>query len=94
MAGSLGKSIERIRRCGTNPLPSPLPSKTLQEAHRRQLIDHESFLAYGIGLSFFTLGVVGVLGSDDIFACFIAGNSLTWRNFYVNEMEDETFQDG
>ncbi|GAA5931447.1 uncharacterized protein JCM15063_001470 [Sporobolomyces koalae] len=67
--------------------------KTLKEAHRRQLIDHESFLAYGVGLTFLTLGVVGVLGSDDVLACFIAGNSLTWSDHYRVETEDETFQD-
>jgi hypothetical protein len=48
--------------------------KTLKEAHKRNLIDHESFLAYGVGLSFLVLGVVGVLGSDDLLAAFIAGN--------------------
>jgi NhaP-type Na+/H+ or K+/H+ antiporter len=67
--------------------------KTLKEAHNRQLIDHESFLAYGLGLTFFTLGVVGVLGSDDVLACFIAGNSLTWYDFVRVETEDDTFQD-
>lgn len=33
-------------------------------------------LAYGIGLAFFTLGVVGCLGSDDVLAAFVAGNRL------------------
>ena len=67
--------------------------KTLKEAHRRRLIDHESFLSYGIGLALLTLGLVGILGADDVLACFIAGNSLTWQDFYRVENEDETFQD-
>lgn len=33
-----------------------------------------SFLAIGIGLTFLTLGLTGMLGSDDILACFIVGN--------------------
>ncbi|KAI5478602.1 Cation/H+ exchanger [Pseudohyphozyma bogoriensis] len=70
-----------------------LARKTLKEAHKRKLIDHESFLSFGIGLAFLTLGVVGVLGSDDVLACFVAGNSLTWRDFYRIESEDDTFQD-
>lgn len=49
--------------------------KTLKEAHKRQLIDHESFLAYGVGLAFLVLGVLGILGSDDVLAAFVAGNS-------------------
>lgn len=68
--------------------------KTLKAAHTRQLIDHESFLAYGLGLTFLTLGIVGVLGSDDVLACFIAGNSLTWHDFVRVETEDDSFQDG
>ncbi|GAA6062359.1 hypothetical protein JCM10212_005701 [Sporobolomyces blumeae] len=66
---------------------------TLKQAHKRQLIDHESFLAYGVGLTFLTLGIVGVLGSDDVLACFIAGNSLTWSDHYRIETEEESFQD-
>ncbi|GAA6057769.1 hypothetical protein JCM3770_006835 [Rhodotorula araucariae] len=70
-------------------------AKTLKYAHSRQLVDHESFLAYGVGLALFTLGVVGVLGSDDVLACFVAGNSLTWHDFYRVEKHehDDTFQD-
>lgn len=72
-----------------------LARKTLKFAHNRRLIDHESFLAYGVGLALFTLGVVGVLGSDDVLACFVAGNSLTWRDFYrIEASEEDTFQDG
>ncbi|GAA5989255.1 hypothetical protein JCM10908_001228 [Rhodotorula pacifica] len=71
-----------------------LARKTLKFAHNHRLIDHESFLAYGVGLALFTLGVVGVLGSDDVLACFVAGNSLTWRDFYrIEASEDDTFQD-
>ncbi|GAA5871710.1 hypothetical protein JCM3774_003025 [Rhodotorula dairenensis] len=71
-----------------------LARKTLKFAHNHRLIDHESFLAYGVGLALFTLGVVGVLGSDDVLACFVAGNSLTWRDFYrIEASEEDTFQD-
>ncbi|GAA6004531.1 hypothetical protein JCM10207_000920 [Rhodosporidiobolus poonsookiae] len=67
--------------------------KTLKFAHGRGYIDHESFLAYGVGLALFTLGIVGVLGSDDVLACFVAGNSLTWHDFYRREAsEEDTFQ--
>lgn len=50
--------------------------KTLKWAEQRQWVDHDNFLAYGVGLTFFTLGVVGLIGSDDIFAGFIVGNSF------------------
>ncbi len=79
--------------CVLGALIGYIARKTLKEAHRRRLIDHESFLAYGIGLAFLTLGLVGILGADDVLACFVVGNSLTWQDFYRLENEDETFQD-
>jgi NhaP-type Na+/H+ or K+/H+ antiporter len=60
-------------------------------AHR--LIDHESFLSFGIALTFFTLGVVGILGSDDILCCFIVGNAFTWDDWFRVQTEDHAFQD-
>ncbi|KAL8292334.1 hypothetical protein RQP46_001800 [Phenoliferia psychrophenolica] len=79
--------------CAMGALIGFVARKSLKIAHKRKLIDHESFLAYGIGLAFFTLGVVGVIGSDDVLAAFVAGNSLTWKDFYRIESEDDTFQD-
>ncbi|GAA5848387.1 hypothetical protein JCM8547_004499 [Rhodosporidiobolus lusitaniae] len=71
-----------------------LARKTLKFSHNRSYIGHEEFLAYGVGLALFVLGVVGVLGSDDVLACFIAGNSLTWKDFYrIEASENDTFQD-
>jgi NhaP-type Na+/H+ or K+/H+ antiporter len=66
---------------------------TLQLADRLSLIDHESFLSFGIALTFFTLGIVGVLGSDDILCCFIVGNSFTWDDWFRVQTEDHAFQD-
>ena len=82
--------------CAIGAVIGFLAAKTLKFCHARQLVDHESFLAYGVGLALFTLGVVGILGSDDILACFVAGNSLTWHDFYRIEKHEheDTFQDG
>lgn len=33
------------------------------------------------------MGLVGIIGSDDLLACFIAGNSLTWNDWYRVESE-------
>ncbi|WVQ97379.1 hypothetical protein IAU59_004491 [Kwoniella sp. CBS 9459] len=67
--------------------------KALRFARAKQLIDHESFLSFGVALTFMTLGVVGILGSDDIFCCFIVGNSFTWDDWFRLETEDDGFQD-
>jgi NhaP-type Na+/H+ or K+/H+ antiporter len=34
------------------------------------------------------MGSVGLLGSDDLLACFIAGNSFTWDDWFREETED------
>lgn len=34
------------------------------------------------------MGFVGLLGSDDLLACFIAGNSFTWDDWFRIETED------
>jgi NhaP-type Na+/H+ or K+/H+ antiporter len=60
---------------------------------RTSLIDHESFLSFGVALTFFTLGVVGILGSDDILCCFIVGNSFTWDDWFPVQTQDHAFQD-
>jgi len=57
------------------------------------LIDHESFLSFGVALTFFTLGIVGILGSDDILCCFVVGNSFTWDDWFRVQTEDHAFQD-
>lgn len=61
-----------------------LPSaarKALKWAEQRDLVDHDNFLAFGVGLTFFTLGVVGMIGSDDILCCFVVGNAFTWDDW-------------
>lgn len=50
----------------------------LKYATLKGWIDKESFLAYSIGLALFIMGTLSIAGSDDILACFIAGNVLTW----------------
>lgn len=46
-----------------------------------------------MALTFFTLGVVGILGSDDILCCFVVGNSFTWDDWFRVQSEDHSFQD-
>ncbi|CAD6898961.1 unnamed protein product [Tilletia controversa] len=67
--------------------------KTLRWAEERQLIDRESFFSYGLALALFTLGTTGLFGSDDIFACFVAGNSFTWDDRYRISSEESDVQD-
>lgn len=73
-----------------------LAHKTLKWAETRGYIDRDNFFAYGFGLALFTLGTTGLYGSDDILACFVAGNAFTWKDWYrvrTQEEEEDSFQD-
>ena len=40
----------------------------------------------------FIIGTVGLIGSDDVLACFIAGNAFTWDDWFRVETADDTLQ--
>lgn len=67
--------------------------KLLFYSQSRELIDKESFLVFGIALSLFIMGLVGIMESDDLLACFIAGNSFTWDDWFRKEIESTHMQE-
>jgi NhaP-type Na+/H+ or K+/H+ antiporter len=56
-------------------------------ALRKKWIDSESFLLWPMALGLFTIGVCGMLGTDDLLACFVAGNVMNWNGLYLEEAE-------
>jgi sodium/hydrogen antiporter len=82
-----------ILSIGYGALVGYIARKTLRWAEGRSYIDKANFFAYGLGLAFFTLGTTGLFGSDDILACFIAGNSFTWDDWFRIRTEDNDFQE-
>ncbi|KAJ1816763.1 hypothetical protein LPJ56_004221 [Coemansia sp. RSA 2599] len=65
----------------------------LQYARKNGWIDHDSFFSFAVSLTLLTLGIVSLIGSDDILACFIAGNALTWDDWFREETTESHFQD-
>ncbi|CEP08860.1 hypothetical protein [Parasitella parasitica] len=61
--------------------------KLLKYAEQKRFIDKESFLVFAVALALFLMGTVGLIGSDDLLACFIAGNSFTWNDWFRVETE-------
>ena len=53
--------------------------KLVKGAKNRNLIDKESFLVFSIALALAVAGCVSILASDDLLACFIAGNVFAWE---------------
>jgi len=54
---------------------------------RRKWIDAESYLLFPAALGMFIVGTCGAIGTDDLLACFVAGNALNWDGQYLEETE-------
>ncbi|KAJ2389223.1 hypothetical protein GGI23_005882 [Coemansia sp. RSA 2559] len=67
--------------------------KALKYAETAGWVDKESFLSSSITLTLLLVGVCTVIGTDDIFCCFIAGNSFTWDDWFRIESEDTGLQE-
>lgn len=64
----------------------------LHWAETRRYVDRESFLVFAISLALFITGTCGMIGSDDVLACFIAGNVFTWDDWFRQETMDDSLQ--
>lgn len=54
-----------------------IAKELLHWAEGKRYVDRESFLVFAITLALFIVGTVGMIGSDDVLACFIAGNTVS-----------------
>ena len=64
----------------------------LQWAKKKKFVDRESFLVFAITLALFIVGTCGMIGTDDILACFIAGNAFTIDDWFRLETLDDSLQ--
>ncbi|KAJ5032927.1 uncharacterized protein L3040_009516 [Drepanopeziza brunnea f. sp. 'multigermtubi'] len=64
----------------------------LHWAEEKKFVDRESFLVFAITLALFIVGTCGIIGSDDVLACFIAGNVFTWDDWFRLETLDDSLQ--
>jgi sodium/hydrogen antiporter len=69
-----------------------LAKELLHYAEERKWVDRESFLVFAISIALFTTGTCGLIGSDDVLACFIAGNVFTWDDWFRLETMDDSLQ--
>lgn len=58
-----------------------LAKELLHFAEQKKWVDRESFIVFAITIALFTTGTCGMIGSDDVLACFIAGNAFTWDDW-------------
>ncbi|KAG0354193.1 hypothetical protein BGZ54_001795, partial [Gamsiella multidivaricata] len=67
--------------------------KLVKGAKNRKLIDKESFLVFSIALALAVAGIVSILASDDLLACFICGNIFAWDDWFSNEIAEAHIQE-
>ncbi|KAL3430208.1 Sodium/hydrogen exchanger family-domain-containing protein [Aspergillus tetrazonus] len=56
-------------------------------ALRRKWVDGECYLLFPAALGLFIIGTCGVIGTNDLLACFSAGTALNWDGAYLSETE-------
>ncbi|OTA53448.1 hypothetical protein K449DRAFT_339739 [Hypoxylon sp. EC38] len=66
-----------------------IAKELLHFCEERKFVDRESFLVFAFSLALFITGTCGMIGSDDILACFIAGNVFTWDDWFRLQTLDE-----
>lgn len=69
-----------------------IAKELLHWAEEHKYVDRESFLVFAVAIALFIVGTAGLFGSDDVFACFIAGNSFTWDDWFRKETHDDSLQ--
>ncbi|KAI1418149.1 Sodium/hydrogen exchanger family-domain-containing protein [Hypoxylon sp. FL1857] len=69
-----------------------IAKELLHFCEERKFVDRESFLVFAFSLALFITGTCGMIGSDDILACFIAGNVFTWDDWFRLQTLDDSLQ--
>ncbi|KKK12450.1 hypothetical protein P175DRAFT_0532195 [Aspergillus ochraceoroseus IBT 24754] len=64
----------------------------LHWAEEKHYVDRESFLVFAIALALFIVGTCGMIGTDDLLACFVAGNVFTQDDWFRLETMDDSLQ--
>ena len=69
-----------------------IAKELLHIAEDKKFVDRENFLVFAITLALFITGTCGMIGSDDVLACFVAGNVFTWDDWFRLETLDDSLQ--
>jgi NhaP-type Na+/H+ or K+/H+ antiporter len=58
---------------------------------RKDFIDRQSYVAQYISLALLTVGIMTMLGSDDLLAAFSCGAAFAWDGFFNRQTEESVF---
>ncbi|KAF4445777.1 hypothetical protein F53441_10526 [Fusarium austroafricanum] len=59
--------------------------RVLKIAVRRGWVDEQSYLLFPAALGLFIIGTTGSIGTNDLLACTVAGNTLNWDGEFLAE---------
>ncbi|GAB7364537.1 hypothetical protein MBLNU230_g5344t1 [Neophaeotheca triangularis] len=66
--------------------------KALKLCYSVRYVERESFHAFPVFLVLLLIGTCGLVGSDDILSCFVAGNVISWDDWFREQTMDDSFQ--
>lgn len=58
---------------------------------RNDFVDRQSYVAQYISLALLTIGIMTILGSDDLLAAFSCGTAFAWDGFFNRQTEESVF---
>ncbi|KAF8309346.1 hypothetical protein DL93DRAFT_2063063 [Clavulina sp. PMI_390] len=65
-----------------------ISSRLMRLMQRKGFIGSESYVVQLVALVLFIEGVVTLMGSDDLLACFAAGSAVSWDGHFNEQVED------
>lgn len=63
----------------------------MKYCERNDLIDRQSYVAQYVSLAFLTIGIMTMLGSDDLLAAFCCGTAFAWDGFFNRQTAESVF---
>ena len=65
---------------------------TLKLMDHFRYVERESFHGFAIFMALSIIGTCGLVGSDDVLCCFVAGNVMSWDDWFRRETMADSFQ--
>ncbi|KAK9473038.1 Cation/H+ exchanger [Dipodascopsis tothii] len=59
---------------------------------KKNLMDHDLYLFSIVAMALFVMGTCGLIGTDDLLACFIAGNAFNWDDSFRLDSAGDSMQ--
>ncbi|KAF7702720.1 Na(+)/H(+) antiporter [Cucumispora dikerogammari] len=67
--------------------------KTLKFCYSNNLVGTESFLVYGLALTFFCLGLMELIKSSELICIFFAGTAFSYDDWFAHETRESKLQE-